>query len=341
MRVGINESKEKISNITKALHRIIFPLYIPYEKDYYAQAFEVFEMSLNSLHKTVSIPIKVSVVSNNSCNEVNQKLLKLVQDKKIDELVIESEAIGKINSIFKIIRSVNERFVTISDADVLFCNNWDNAVFDVFENFPKSGAVCPVPVFRTHLQLTANIWFDYFFSKRLLFKAVKNAAALEKFAKSIGRDSLPESHKDYIGTLTNKKGATAVLGCSHFVATYKREVFQAAPKGMSNYILGGNSELEFLDLPVIKFDGYRLATYDNYAFHMGNTIEKWMYEHYENLETKGKSHREIKSNILKKNYFIYVLKNKIFKKLFYNQIFYKKMMIYKGLPKLIINNFFN
>jgi hypothetical protein len=341
MRIGINKSKEELIQTQQVVHRVVFPLYIPHQNDYYKQAFDVFELCLNSLHKTVSTPLKVSVVSNNSCHEVNQKLQQFVAEKKIDQLIIETEAIGKINSIYKVLKTANEPFITISDADVLFCNNWDKEVFNVFESFPKAGAVCPVPVYRTHLQLTSNIWFDYLFSNKLSFQKVKNPIALEKFALSIGKTNLPETHKDIIGTIKAKNNTIAVLGCSHFVATYKREVFEAAPKKESKFVLGGTSELDYLDIPVLMQDGYRLATYDNFAFHMGNTLEEWMNEHYQVLKQEEKVFRNISSRKLKNNKLIYFLKNKFFKKLFYNKYFYKKMLQFKGVPKSKINNFFN
>ena len=59
------------------------------------------------------------------------------------------------------------------------------SVVNVFEH-SKSGAVCPVPVFRKHLNLTSNIWLRYIFSKKLYFRPVKNPEALTRFANSIG-----------------------------------------------------------------------------------------------------------------------------------------------------------
>jgi hypothetical protein len=45
---------------------------------------------------------------------------------------------------------------------VLFVNGWEQAVLNVFEAFPKAGSVSPVPVFRTHFQLTSP-GFDIYF----------------------------------------------------------------------------------------------------------------------------------------------------------------------------------
>ncbi|GEC73666.1 Glycosyl transferase family 2 [Flavobacterium flevense] len=340
MRKGKNPSKDNLLQTTESHHRVIIPLYIPHEVDYYKDAFVIFNYCLKSVQKTAISHIKVSVISNGSCDAVNTKLLDLQQQGLIDELIIEKEPIGKINSILKVLRTAQERLITITDADVLFDNGWERAVMEVFEAFPKAGSVSPVPVFRTHLRLTANVWFRYFFSDKLQFRAVKNPEAMTKFANSIGWPWLDIKYKDVIGTLQAKNGTIAVLGCSHFVVTYKREVFDALPKENTKYQLGGDSEFLYTDEPVLKMGGYRLATYDNYAFHVGNVLEDWMKEKFNDLKTIDKkiiSYEYL--NSLKRAKFNYFITEKLFKKLFTIKSFYKFVLKRKGLTKKQIRNY--
>ena len=229
MRKGENPARDIILPVSESTHRVIIPLYIPHEEGYYKDAFTIFNYCLQSVQKTAISHLKVSVISNGCSSEVNAKLLQLQQQGLIDELIIEKEAIGKINSILKALRTAQERLITITDADVLFDNGWEKAIVEVFEAFPKAGAVCPVPVFRKQLSMTLNIWFRYFFSNKLYFRPVENPEAMEKFAQSIGWTALEDRFKDSICSLESKNGTIAVLGCSHFVATYKREVFNAIP----------------------------------------------------------------------------------------------------------------
>ena len=211
MRKGDNPTKGgKLIQKVECYHRVIIPLHIPHELDYYQDAFRIFELCLFSLSKTASSKIKISIVSNNSSDEINERLVQLYKQGQFDELIFEREAIGKINSILKAIRTVEERLVTITDADVLFCNGWEEAIVEVFEAFPKAGAVCPVPVFRKHFLLTSNIWLRYLFSKKLAFIPVKNPEALTRFANSIGWPWLDIKYKDVIGTLKAKNGTIAV-----------------------------------------------------------------------------------------------------------------------------------
>lgn len=340
MRKGKNISKDRMETLSTASHRVIIPLYIPFEEDYYKEAYGIFEYSLFSLIKTSLTKLKITVVSNNCCNSVNEKLFDLQKKESINELIIVKEPIGKINSILKALRSTEERLITISDADVLFLNGWEKAIVEVFEEFPNAGAVCPTPVFRKHLHLTSAIWFKYLFSKKLYFRPVKNAEAMERFAQSLGWDSLENRFKDVIVTLKSNSGSLAVLGCSHFVATYKREVFKRLPKGNSKYILGGDSEFLYLDQPVTKQSGYRLATYDNYAFHLGNTLEPWMIDAYDSLKTEIKV--DIDYNRLKKikqNIFENFISEKIFKKIFYSRKIYNYILLKKGLTKEQLKTF--
>lgn len=340
MRKGANVSKDVLLAPSEVSHRVIIPLYIPNEEDYYKEAYQIFEFCLFSVIKTSATQLKISVVSNNSCDLVNDKLFALQKNGFIDELIIEKEAVGKINSILKALRTAEERLITITDADVLFCQGWEEAVSEVFEAFPKAGAVCPVPVFRKHFHLTSNIWFKYLFSKKLYFRAVKNVPALTKFAASIGWPWLDEKWSDTIGTLEASNGKIAVLGCSHFVATYKREVFQELPKENSKFKLGGDSEHLYTDFPVIKSGGYRLSTYDNYAYHLGNQMEPWMIEMYHSLiEVSKKENTYLKFAVLKRNRLEYLFSEYLFKKILYFKPIKRILLKSKGLTPTQINNF--
>lgn len=340
MRKGANISKDVLLESSVCSHRVIIPLYIPHEEDYYKESYQIFEYCLFSIIKTSVTKLKISVVSNNSCNSVNDKLYALQKQGYIDELIIEKEAIGKVNSILKALRTAEERLITITDADVLFCNGWEEAVVAVFEAFPKAGAVSPVPVFRKQLHLTSNIWWRYLFSKKLSFSPVKNPEAMERFAQSLGWFSLEDRFKDVICTLEGKNNALAVLGCSHFVATYKREVFEQLPRNNSKYKLGGDSEFLYTDEPVLKMGGYRLATYDNYAYHMGNHVEPWMQNVYETIaEINSKKEIAFSFKKLKKSTWSYFFTERIFKKIFYFKACYDFLLRKKGLTKEQLKKF--
>ncbi|TYB80167.1 glycosyltransferase family 2 protein [Bizionia saleffrena] len=340
MRKGDNKSKNIKIGVTSCEHRVIIPLYVPVEEGYYKQSFDIFKMCLSSVRKTSVSKIKVSVVSNGSSANINSKLLDFQNDGLIDELIIERENIGKINSVLKVLRSTEERFITITDADVLFLNNWEKEVMSIFKEFPDAAAVSPLPVFRTQNHYTSSILFDYFFSNKLKFSKVKNPDALTLFAKSIGWSYLDDKWKDCIMTIESKNGTKAVVGCNHCVVTYKREIFNGIPSNNSKYKLGGDSEGLYLDIPAQYFGGYRLATYDNFAYHLGNTIETWMLKDFNNLINEEKKDHFTQSLFLKKSIVRHFFKNIIFKKIIsrkaIRKIYYRK----KGLKQSKLIDFF-
>lgn len=339
MRKDHNKQKDKIANATTALHRVIIPIYIPNEEEYYKDAFDVFLLCIKSLRMTSASNLQISVCSNGCSDAVNKKLFKLYEDNLIDDLVIERKNTGKINSILRVIRTAEERFITITDADVMFLNNWENSVFEVFESFHKAAVVSPMPVFRTQNHYTSNLIFDYFFSKRLKFSTVKNPEALTRFAKSIGWSRLDSEWKDVIMTIEDQKGLKAVLGSNHCVATYKREIFRSIPKKNSKYVLGGDSEGLYLDKPSRFYDGYRLSTYDNFAYHLGNEKEDWMEEEFQLLKYNNKSDFFPKSRLLKKSNLAFILKNILFRKVINNSYFRGKFYVWKRLDKTKLKNF--
>lgn len=341
MRKGYNPTKGgKLVVKEPCDHRVIIPLHIPHETDYFKDAYQIFELCLFSILKTASSKLKVSIISNKCSYQVNERLLKLCKDHDIDELIIEKEGIGKINSLLKALRTVEERLVTITDADVLFLDHWEDEVVSVFKSFPKAGAVCPVPVYRKHLDLTANIWSTFLFSNKLKFRDVKEVDALENFAKSIGWDYLPEEFGDSIGTLQAKDSTMAVLGCSHFVATYKTEVFKALPEANSAYLIDGDSEFLYMDKPVVLMDGYRLSTYTNNAYHLGNVFEPWMQNHFEKLTQREQQFIDYSTlKMLKKSPFKYMLTNKIFKRAIKFKPLLRFILKQKGLTKKQVYNY--
>jgi hypothetical protein len=108
-------------------------------------------------------------------------------------------------------------------------------------------------------------------------------------------------------------------------------------KSYLNYKLGGNSE-DYLDTMPLKYDYWRVTTYDNYAFHMGNVYEDWMSEISHDINNKS----EIDSNFAQNkiaNSFIVALKNKVFLKFLDNESISRLFYRWKNLPKRMIKRY--
>jgi len=323
MRKGFNATRHQPLKDSVTQHRVIIPLYIPHERDYYLDAYKIFELCVKSIKRASTAATPITVVANGCSQEVHKKLLHLVSNDCINELIVETEQIGKVNSIRKAILASEEEFLTITDGDVLFLKDWDASVAQVFNAFPQATAVAPVPIHKTFNQFVSNIWFDYLFSNNIAFAKTKNPAALERFVQSIGWPYLNEHQKLEILTLKAKNGTEAVVGCSHFCTTYRRDVFQFAPLKSTKFTLGGDSEKMYLDLPTIQANGYRLSTAHNHAFHLGNKFEPWMQEEFDRIQEQDKRIVNWPTmKTLKKSIFRFYLKNRLFKKLLsYPQVY--------------------
>ncbi|UPZ16043.1 glycosyltransferase [Flavobacterium humidisoli] len=338
MRLGFNPNKDQETTNLTYSHQIIIPVYIPNQNDYFKNSLAILKLCLESLLLTVHKKTFITVVNNGSCAEVKNYLQELYVEKKIHE-ILETTNIGKLNAILKGVVGHNFPLITITDSDVLFLNGWQKATYSIFENFPKAGVVCPTPSSRSLRTYTSNIYWDNFFSKKLAFSKVKNPLALKNFAISVGNpDFYNRAHLENYFTISSSN-EKAVIGAGHFVGTYRGEIFNSLEVKYSNYKLGGNSESEILDIPVVKKGFWRLSSEDNYAYHMGNVVEQWMYNEVSKLE-KDNTEIDFKlKSIEASSKWLFILKSKVFGKFILNKKIMKYFLRWKGLSKEEASNY--
>lgn len=336
MRIGHNPHKDESIPRSNYLHHVVIPVYIPHQEGYFKDSLEILQLCLQSLLKTVHDKTYITVVNNGSCEMVIEYLDKIYHEGQIQEL-IHTDNIGKVNAVLKGLAGNNIELVTIADADVLFLDNWQVATAKVFRVLPKAGVVGIVPQFCMYKDKCSNILFDTFFSGKLKFIPIKSPEGLVRFYDSIGWDR--SYNKDYLeyGLGLEQNDVKVFLGSGHFVATYKKQMFQEM-KSYLNYKLGGDSE-NYLDALPLKYDYWRVTTEDNYAYHMGNVFEDWMSEivHVENNRVQIDSgftlHKRASPLVVSiKEIFTKFLLKDLISKSFYN---------WKKLPKSIVKNYNN
>lgn len=337
MRIGYHPNKDLELEASNFTHQVIIPVFIPNFDDYYKDSLTVLELCLSSLIRTSHSQTLITVVNNGSCEKVIDFLNGLFSQNKIHE-IYHTQNVGKLNAILKGLVGSNIELVTISDSDVLFLDNWQSETLKVFNSFPKAGVVGIVPQFRTFEYMCGNSLLQNIFSKKMQFSKVKNLEGIKNFYKSIGWEE--KYNSNYLKQILTIKdnNTTAVVGSGHFVATYRREIFNEI-KTYSDYKLGGDSE-RYLDISLLSFGLWRLTTYDNFAYHMGNTSENWMKPVVESL--KGNSERIDLTNrqpLKRQNAIVYYVYNELFVKLLKKKSFKKWFYKIKKLPKEMITNY--
>lgn len=326
MRKGLNPNKDKKLQRDDFFHHIVIPVYIPNQEDYFKGSFDVLKLHFESIFKTIHSKTYLSVINNGCCPEVKNYLDDLFHQKKINE-IIHTDNIGKINAVLKGMIGHSFDFITITDCDVLFESNWQKATYEVFDAFPKAGVVGLTPTIKTNYILTSNVLWTHFFSKKMKFTKVVDEKAMLLFYKSVGNEEkfINEKNKNYF--VLEKNNVKACVGCGHYVATYKSAIFKVMHKS-SQFKMAGDMKKHF-DEKLLKFGLWRLNTLHNYAFHMGNNAEQWMFEKMNNLIPKNDFSFNFKVNSALKeisfpaHFFTYVLPSKWFKIIKFRRFFEK------------------
>jgi hypothetical protein len=278
MRKGENPSKRDNKIRIQSNHRIILSVYIPNLDDQYFQhALEVFKLCIESVINTVHGKTRISIIINGCCKEVEDLIFWYKDNYSyVDQVFYTRENLGKINAIYSIVKSNLEPLITISDSDVLFLNGWQEETIKTFQSFPEAGMVSPVPSSKGYLYSTGSTLFYGLFRAKIGFRDVQDPESMDNFQKSVGSKLYDQIHLQKYLTVSNHVGE-AVIGCGHFVATFRKEVFEKSPTKVCEFRVQGRSEEAYLDDPNDRSGYLRLATLGNFAFHMGNSPAQWMY----------------------------------------------------------------
>ncbi|WP_299667512.1 glycosyltransferase [uncultured Polaribacter sp.] len=331
MRKGINPEKFKTELAISSYHRIVIPVYIPNLEGYFKDSLKILKLCIGSLLKSINFQTRITLYNNNSHTSVKDYLDDLyATESQIDQVFHSKENVGKINAILAATKGNLEPLITIADADVLFKQNWQEEVEKVFNNFKYAGMVSPVPSSKAYNNFTASNWFYGFFKGKLKFENVINPSEMKMFEDSLELNYTlyQKIHLEKYLTLQNNLGK-AVMGCGHFVATLKREIFDLGSNSPALHKIVGGVENKFIDKPNEDLGFLRLSTLDNYAFHMGNTYESWMQNKYNLLQLNNsrsvyknldKIYKLRKINILIGKAISRILKRKKIKNLYFHTL---------------------
>ena len=287
MRLGMNPQKQERKLSLNTNHRIVVVVYIPNEEGFYKDSYNVFKTCIDSLIATSQSSSLITVVNNGSSDNVRRLLNHYLDEGKIDTLIAHKTNIGKIDALIGAARGVREKLITLTDSDILFVNGWQQCTIEIFNAFPNVGSVSPIPVRYGYQYATTSV------IKKILLKKLQlrhmpipeNFIDYNRYLDSINWPSDTNENTEW--AVVCCKNVKAILGSGHQVLTIDRDVlFKTVPTNPSLTLVGGKSEYEYVDEPIDKAGKLRLATYNNFAFHMGNKLEDWMTDiQKKNVET--------------------------------------------------------
>ncbi len=280
MRIGSNPEKEKNEKNRLKQHRVVMVFYVPNsEEEYYKELHKVLDKSLESLVKTINFETTaITLINNNSTSELNSVINKYIQ--YIDKYICYSENKGKVHAVINEVRGVYEPFVTITDADVLFYSGWEQAVFSVFKTYPKAGVVSPLPVPHCSFARNSVLFCDGLFSN-LKYGSILSSHDTELYKKSIDNPEIfrRQWHEYWDVKHLYLDGAPqAIVGATHFVATYKTNLFRNQYE-FPEFKFKAGYEDHFMDIIAENKGMYRLSTTQTFAYHIGNSLDDVTQNH--------------------------------------------------------------
>jgi hypothetical protein len=290
MRIGKNPAKEAIGLEVKYYHRIIVPVYIPNFDGYFKDAKQILTLCLNSILNTIHEKACVTVVNNGCCEPIRQLLDEYFSEGKIDQLVHFNENKGKVDAIYSVAKGCYEPLITITDSDILFLPGWIAAVEQTITVFPEIGLIspCPVPALWNYTNSSTLLSGLLGFNGR--FEKIISDDDLLKFPKSVNKDDYYQGKEALLQKqlCLTRKDRKILIGCGHFAATLRREVFKFAPDMPSLIKITGKSEFTYIDEPVDRAGLLRVGTSKILAHHMGNHLESWMTEELKSIIATSK-----------------------------------------------------
>lgn len=319
MRQGVNPEKFKGEKNKQYLHRIIIPVYIPNINDeYYRESIAVLDHCLNSLTKTINVETTAITLINNNCTSLINPIIEKYRIF-IDKLVIYTENKGKVYAVLSEARASYESFITIADADILFMSGWETAVFEIYSIFPNAGVVAPVPSQSLAFSNNFSVFFRNYFLNKIKYDKVVSNEDCELYIKGLGNtSSLDRNNRAYSWKdkqyFLRKNNISAVLGSGHFIATYRKEIFNFNKTFPIMKFLNGYED-KFIDKAPDLNDLYRLSTVKSFAYHIGNKLDDFvkMTRFDDNLKLNSNLIAQIKSP--KKSYIPYWFKSIFFRAL--------------------------
>jgi hypothetical protein len=275
MRIGKNPTKlnDKFNVLKK--HRVVMVFYIPYSKDvFFDELHYVLEKSLSSLIETINKDTTAITLINNASKPEIEEIVEKYKTN-IDKYVQYNENKGKVYAVLNEVRAVNEKFVTITDADILFLNGWETEVFNIFSAHPKAGVVSPYPSPYTSFYYNSIVFGLNTLIGKIQYGKFVEDEDIELYMKGTNLPNLANRNTKFNWKEKQfiiKGEKDAVIGAYHVVSTYRTEQFRN-DYSFPSIKFKNSYESGFIDCLAQRHGMYRLSTMKSYTYHIGNKLD--------------------------------------------------------------------
>ncbi|MCK5643420.1 MAG: glycosyltransferase [Gammaproteobacteria bacterium] len=273
MREGQNPAKfvtevEKPSRITVAVLT-----YIPFLSGFFAQSLDVLKVCLESIWANTMMPFDLMVFDNGSGPEAVGYLNGLLDEGKLQYLILSKKNLGKGGAWNVIFEAVPGEILAYTDSDAYFHPGWLEASVEILETFPNVGMVTSRP-FRTRPELFSN---TIAWAERMPGAVIERGQFIpwltfREFDMSLGQDeeAIRSRYDSTEDVRIRYQDAIAHVGASHwqFVAL-KSVIRQFAPFDMDRPM----GQVRELDHQVNEAGLLRLMTAEPFSMNMSNTLQ--------------------------------------------------------------------
>lgn len=148
-RIGRHPLKTKDFKDEPIVHQMVTVttiVYIPMLAGYWQESLEVLKLFFESLYANTSQPFDLIVFDNGSCEGVQNYLLDLKNNGKIQYLIFSQQNLKKLGALNFLLSAARGEYIAYADSDVYFLPGWLDESLKVLDAFPKAGKVTALPI---------------------------------------------------------------------------------------------------------------------------------------------------------------------------------------------------
>jgi len=254
-------------------------VHIPTLDGYWAESLDVCKLFIQSLYANTSLPFDLMVFDNGSCEEVQDYLLGLRQDGRIQYLILSEHNLKKLGALSFLLSAAPGEYVAYADSDVYFFPGWLETSLKVLEAFPESGKVTALPIVGGDVtKITPKIYEAAVKDPSIMVETglLVPDQYVQAHQLSIGKDltTFMSSHPDRKDAAFSRNGIRAYYSTADFQFTITRWAAQAVlplqvehPREYFDPIYSPVLEIRLAQKGI-----WQLSTPEYLVHHMGNRV---------------------------------------------------------------------